>query len=112
MQNDKRGKYLTRNDILKQLSDVEVTHVSTAETAAHLAEGDEYLDLEQLDHGVQIACRAITSPMGHVLPKKAVPAATWQKLIALSTAPIRPNATPCATMNGRSNIAIPPMAGK
>ena len=89
MKNDKRGKYLTRNDILKQLSDVEVTHVSTAETAAHLAEGDEYLDLEQLDHGVRKACRDITSPMGHVLPKKAVPAATWQKLIALSMAPSR-----------------------
>ncbi len=89
MKNDKRGEYLTRNGILKQLSDVEVTHVSTAETAAHLAEGDEYLDLDQLDRGVQQACGAITPPMGHVLPRKAVPAATWQKLISLSTAPSR-----------------------
>jgi len=87
MKNDTRGEYLTRNGLLKQLSDVEVTHVSTAETAAHLAEGDEYLDLEQLERGVQRACGAITPPMGRVLPKKAVPAATWQKLITLLAAP-------------------------
>ncbi|MEI6210337.1 MAG: hypothetical protein WCR06_01800 [bacterium] len=85
MKHDTRSQYLTRNDILKQLSDVEVTHVSTAETAAHLAEGDEYLDLEQLERGVQKACKAIKPAMGHVLPKKAVPAATWKKLIVLGT---------------------------
>ena len=89
MSNDKRSEYLTRNGILKQLSDVEVTHVSTAETAEHLTDGDEYLDLEQLDHGVQKACGAINRTMGRVLPRKAVHAATWQKLISLL-------ATPCA----------------
>lgn len=88
MKNEKRGEYLTRNSILKQLTDVEVTHVSTAETAAHLTEGDEYLDLEQLDRGVQKACGAITSAMGHVLPKKAVPVATWKKLLSLLALPV------------------------
>jgi len=87
MSNDKRSEYLTRNSILKQLSDVEVTHVSTAETADRLADGDEYLDLEQLDHGVQKACGAINRTMGRVLPRKAVHAATWQKLISLLAAP-------------------------
>ena len=89
MKNDKRSEYLTRNGILKQLSDAEVAHVSTAETAEHLADGDAYLDLEQLDRGVQKACRASNPTMGRVLPKKAVHEATWQKLIALSTAPSR-----------------------
>ena len=83
MKTDKRSEYLTRNGILKQLSDVEVNHVSTAETAAQLADGEEYLDLEQLERGVQQACGAIHPTIGRVLPKKAVHAATWQKLITL-----------------------------
>ena len=83
MKTVKRSEYLTRNGILKQLSDVEVNHVSTAETAAQLADGEEYLDLEQLERGVQQACGAIHPTMGCVLPKKAVHAATWQKLISL-----------------------------
>jgi len=87
MNNDKRREYLTRNDILKQLSDVEVTHVSTAETAEHLADGDEYLDLEQLGQSVQKACGAINQTMGRVLPRKSVHPATWQKLISLLAAP-------------------------
>ncbi len=85
MKNATRQQYVTRNDIMKQLSDVEVTHVSTAETATQLAEGDEYLDLAQLERGVQKACQASQPTMGHVLPKKAIPASTWKKLIALGT---------------------------
>ena len=86
MKTTKRSEYLTRNDILKQLTDVEVTHVSTAETAAHLADGDEYLDLDQLERGVQQACGAIAPSMGRLLPKKALPVATWKKLISLLAA--------------------------
>ena len=69
--------------------------MSTAETAEHLADGDEYLDLEQLERGVQQTCGAIHSTMGRVLPKKAVHAATWQKLVARLAAP-GPVAAPSA----------------
>ena len=83
MNNDKCGDYLTRNGILKQLSDVEVNHVSTSETAERLEDGDEYLDLEQLERGVQQACSAINPTMGRVLPRKVVHVGTWEKIVSL-----------------------------
>jgi hypothetical protein len=80
MKNEKQSEYITRDTILKLLSDDEVAKVSTAETADRLADGDEYLDLEHLDQGVQRAPRPAT-PMGRVLPKKAVHENTWKKII-------------------------------
>ena len=80
MTNNNRTAYVTRESVLKLLSDDEVAKVSTAETAARLPDGDEYLDLEHLDKGVQRA-GATTAPMGHVLPKKAVHADTWNKIV-------------------------------
>jgi len=80
MKKDLRSDYLTRDSILKVLSDEEVTSVSTAETADRLLDGDEYLDLEQLHQGVQTAFQR-TIRMGRVLPKKAVHANTWKKIV-------------------------------
>ena len=81
MTTDKRTDYLTRDSLLKLLSDAEVASVSTAETAPKLVDGDEYLDLEQLGRGVQRAPGAVTTPMGRVLPKKAVREATWAAIL-------------------------------
>jgi hypothetical protein len=80
MNTEKRSEYLTRDSVLKLLSDAEVASVSTAETAPRLADGDEYLDLEQLARGVQQA--PFTTPMGRVLPRKAVREATWNAILA------------------------------
>ena len=80
MQNATRNEYLTRDRILKLLSDHEVASVATAETAERLADGDEYLDLAQLQEGVQKAGSSAT-PMGRVLPKKAIHTSTWGKLL-------------------------------
>lgn len=80
MKNDKRSEYVTRDGILKLLSDDEVARVTTAEAAVQLPDGDEYLDLEQLKRGVQRASRANTS-MGRVLPRKAVHENTWSKIL-------------------------------
>jgi hypothetical protein len=78
--------YVTRDSVLKLLSDDEVARVSTAETAARLADGDEYLDLEHLDQGVRRADGTAT-PMGRVLPRKAVHADTWSKILMQLAAP-------------------------
>ena len=78
---DKRRAYVTRDRIMKLLTDGEVGSVTTAETKANLLDGDEYLDLEQLDHGVQQAT-ATKTPMGRVLPRKAVHEKTWIKILA------------------------------
>jgi len=87
MKKDKRTEYITRDTILKLLSDDEVARVSTAETAASLAAGDEYIDLEEPDRGVQQALGKTTTPMGHVLPKKAVHEKTWHEIVTLLSSP-------------------------
>jgi hypothetical protein len=81
MKTDQRNEYVTRDGILKLLSDEEIASVSIAETAAQLYDGDEYLDLEHLDQGVRTAAGEDT-PMGRVLPKKAVNETTWKKIIS------------------------------
>ena len=86
MTNDDRAAYVTRDTILKLLSDEEVARVSTAETAPRLANGDEYLDLERLDQGVRRA-DGTAPPMGRVLPRKAVHADTWSRILAQLKAP-------------------------
>ena len=92
MTNEKRTEYLTRDSILKLLSDEEVARVSNAEAGARLLDGDEYLDLEQLDKGVR---RALGTSMGRVLPRKAVQESTWSKILTqlAATAPAPSGAT-------------------
>ena len=86
MKSDERAIYVTRDAIQKLLSDVEVGSVSTAETAASLSAGDQFIDLEGLEHGVQTA-GAVPVRMGRVLPRKAVHADTWIKILAHLAAP-------------------------
>lgn len=93
MENVKKTEYVSQESILMLLSDDETAQVSTAETAVKLASGDEYLDLENLDRGVQKATEALTA-MGRVLPKKAVHADTWKKIQALLATPHTAGAHP------------------
>ena len=81
MKTEAKKDYLTRDKILKLLSDQEVAAVATAETAARLTDGDEFIDLEHFDLGVQKAPQPAT-PMGRVLPRKSVPSDTWGKIVA------------------------------
>ncbi len=73
--------YLTRDALLKLLSDDEIASVCTAETAPRLADGDEYLDLDCLVRGVQRAPHGAVT-MGQLLPRKAVREATWNAILA------------------------------
>jgi hypothetical protein len=80
MKNEQSIEYIARDVILSLLSDAEVARVSTAETAPRLSNGDEYIDLEDLERGVQRALGAAAS-MGHVLPRKAIGDDTWTKIV-------------------------------
>ena len=71
---------LTRAHVLAALTDDEIARVSTAEGATRLSASEEFLDLERLDMGVQRA-RESSVPMGRVLPRNAVQAATWTKIV-------------------------------
>ena len=82
MTHDDRNGYITRESVLKLLSDAEVSSVSNAETAERLIDGDEYLDLGELQYGVQRASAA-SAEMGRVLPRKAVLPATWSKMLTI-----------------------------
>ena len=86
MKAEKRTEYITRDTILKLLSDEEIARVSTAETARQLADGDEYVDLRTPDQGVRRALGKTTAPMGDVVPRKAVHENTWRQIIGLVSA--------------------------
>ena len=92
MKADKRTEYITRDTILRLLSDEEVARVSTAETAARLEEGDEYVDLEARDQRVQRFLGNEAVPMGRILPRKAVHEKTWREIVILLSAPAREEA--------------------
>jgi len=78
------NSYLTRDGVLRLLSDDEAASVSNAESAEHLAEGDEYLDLAHLDLGVRQA-DGLSADLGRVLPKKAVHEQTWSNILKVIT---------------------------
>jgi hypothetical protein len=72
---------LKRESIIKLLTDAEVAKVSTAEDAPRLVEGDEYVDLDDLDSGVQQVQATPRTAPGHLLPRSAVQDATWAKIV-------------------------------
>ena len=75
-----RSQNTARERVLALLSEDEVARVTIAE-ATCLLDGDEYLDLEHLAHGVRRAT-GTTLPMAGVLPRKAVHERTWSRLLA------------------------------
>lgn len=84
---DKRIADQTRNDILNTLSDDETRSVSMAE-AGRIPAGEEFLDLEHVERGVQQA--TIDRPAAHLLPRAAVGASTWAKILTVLETPIAP----------------------
>jgi hypothetical protein len=72
---------LKREAILKLLTDAEVAKVSHAEDAPRLIEGDEYIDLEDLDSGVQLVQATPRTAPGRALPRSAVSEGTWAKIV-------------------------------
>jgi hypothetical protein len=78
----KLNEYVIRDEVMKLLSAQEVDKIDNEAGAGRLREGQEYLDLEQALQGVKRA--ACTSPPhGRILPRDAVHAATWSKIVAL-----------------------------
>jgi hypothetical protein len=78
----KRADFNTRDALLKLLSEDEVARLSTNEAGPRLADGDEYIDLEQIRKGVQCVAPYTIVRMGHVLPRSGVRAETWRKICA------------------------------
>lgn len=77
-----RAEFVTRDAIMKLLSDAEVALVSSREDGPKLRVDDEYLDLQHLDQGVRRMSGDSTITMGEVVPRSAVLPATWDELCA------------------------------
>jgi hypothetical protein len=77
-----KSEFASRDTVLKLLSDEETARVSTAESNKSLADGVDYVDLEQLDKGVQRANSAVAVVMGGVIPRSSVSTVTWNKIVA------------------------------
>jgi hypothetical protein len=76
-----RTEHQTRQNILRLLSDDEVSKVSMAETATRPLEGEEYLDLDDMDRGVRSA-HSPTAPMSRLVLRRSVQEDTWNKIRA------------------------------
>jgi hypothetical protein len=85
MSNDSRPHHVTREKILRLLSDDEIASASTAEATARPLEGEEFLDLEDLNQGVRSA-EGPTPTMSHLLLRRSVHGDTWTKILAQLTA--------------------------
>ena len=86
MKKKEKTARLQREAIIELLSDDEVSKVSTAETAARLDEGDEFVDLDGLSHGIQRA-DGVPVHMGSVLARKVVHEQTWSRIAELLGVP-------------------------
>jgi hypothetical protein len=79
---DAREHYVTRDAILKKLSDEEIAKVSAAE-ARPIVEGDDYIDLEHPENGVLKGKGAPAPRPGGLLPRSAVREETWAAIVTL-----------------------------
>jgi hypothetical protein len=84
---DPRTDDVLRKRMLLLLSDDEIACLSNAESAPRVEDGDEYLDLLDLDQGVRQAFGTDT-PLGCVLPRKAICEVTWGKIVEMLPAPV------------------------
>jgi hypothetical protein len=79
---DPKPGNLTREALLKLLSDDENASVARMESAPRLTDGEHYVDLEHTELGVRQVLADTKLVMGHVLPRSAVKEATWTKICA------------------------------
>jgi hypothetical protein len=77
----KRTEQVSRDSVLKLLSEDERAGVSTAESAAPLPDGEEYLDLDHLERGVRRAPET-AQPTALILPRRAVHEKRWNRILA------------------------------
>ena len=75
-----QASYVARDTILQLLSDEETARISTAEGLLSLPAGTEYLDLENLEKGIQRAQSGVKMNVATVIPRDAVGEDTWKKI--------------------------------
>jgi len=66
--------------LLELLSDEEAARVAPAETS-WLSEGDEYVDLDAVEHGVLRARATTGRRRHHILARRAIRQETWERVV-------------------------------
>jgi hypothetical protein len=83
MQNNPQAAvYITRDSIMKLLSDEEVARVSTAETRIRFVPGEHYVDLLHLEQGVRVATLTKEMSTANLIPRRSVGDDTWRKILS------------------------------
>lgn len=80
MSDASKATFLARAAILQLLSSGEATNISGTEAKTDLRRGDEYLDLDHLQQGIQRADGTKTS-VRNLLPRRAVHEDTWRRIL-------------------------------
>jgi len=70
-----------KQQLLALLSEAEMARVVEADVEYSLQPGEEYLDLDHLDRGVQRTDGRVGT-FGQIVPKRAIASATWTRVIA------------------------------
>lgn len=78
MKTKKEYDFISRESLLKILSDDEASRLRMNEPATQLGDGDEFIDLMEIERGVQ---RAGEVNPKDVLPRKALHENTWRKIV-------------------------------
>lgn len=86
MKNKKQSEAVMRDHLLGILSAEESARVANAGLPVKLLEGDEFIDLMEIDRGVQRAGATNRNPVGETLARKAVHENTWLKIVTDLTA--------------------------
>lgn len=82
MKHEKHSQRLTRDTIMKLLSDDEAAEVNSGNGPVLLSGGDEYIDLDELKGGVRRALSETTRPARQVVAKSGVKDESWKKIVA------------------------------
>lgn len=80
MPSPERSDETLRDAILRLLSRSEASTLASSATKARLANGDEYVDLQHPQHGVQ-HIRGNERPTGDVIVRKAIYEDTWRRVL-------------------------------
>ena len=72
-----------REAIVNLLNGLDLSRTATAEDGPRLAAGEEFVDLDHLDRGIQTAGPGSPPTMHTSVPRNAVSADTWQRISSL-----------------------------
>ena len=94
------NQFTLRDRIIELLSDDEYSELNSSDIGKLLVTGEEYVDFSQLNKGVLTASLATVAPLEGVLPRRAVPEATWSSIVQMLPTSTKDKNTSSRITNG------------